>query len=420
MSRERAGERVVVTGIGIVSGLGLGIETFWQNLLAGKSGIRRISLFGEDLQSSCKIAGEVQGFNALEYMEAKQAKRMDRFIQYAVAASHMAVKDANIDLKNDDPERVGVVVGSAAGGFETIEKNFKILLEKGPDRVSPFTVPMLIVNMAAGWVSMIHNAKGPNTCAVTACATSAHSIGDAARIIQRGDADVMFAGGTEAPVTALCMAGFAAARTLSLRNDEPEKASRPFDKDRDGFVMAEGACILMLESLTHAKARGARIYAEFAGYGMTGDAHDIVAPCADGDGAMRAMLQALKDANLQPDSVDYINAHGTSTPLGDKAETVAIKRAFGDHAKKLAVSSSKSMTGHLLGATGALEAAVSIMSITDSKIPPTINLDNPDPDCDLDYVPHKARIGVPVNVAMSNSFGFGGHNACLVFKKYEP
>lgn len=420
MSRERAGERVVVTGIGVVSGLGLGIETFWQNLLAGKSGIRRISLFGEDLQSSCKIAGEVHGFNALDYMEAKQAKRMDRFIQYAVAASHMAVKDANIDLKNNDPERVGVVVGSAAGGFETIEKNFKILLEKGPDRVSPFTVPMLIVNMAAGWVSMIHNAKGPNTCAVTACATSAHSIGDAARIIQRGDADVMFAGGTEAPVTALCMAGFAAARTLSLRNDEPEKASRPFDKDRDGFVMAEGACILMLESLTHAKARGARIYAEFAGYGMTGDAHDIVAPCADGDGAMRAMLQALKDANLQPSSVDYINAHGTSTPLGDKAETVAIKRAFGDHAKKLAVSSSKSMTGHLLGATGALEAAVSIMSITDSKIPPTINLDNPDPDCDLDYVPHKARTGVPVNVAMSNSFGFGGHNACLVFKKYEP
>lgn len=345
---------------------------------------------------------------------------MDRFIQYAVAASHMAVKDAGLDLKNEDPERVGVVVGSAAGGFETIEKNFKILLERGPDRVSPFTVPMLIVNMAAGWVSMIHNAKGPNTCAVTACATSAHSIGDAARIIQRGDADVMFAGGTEAPVTALCMAGFAAARTLSLRNDEPERASRPFDKDRDGFVMAEGACILMLESLTHAKARGARIYAEFGGYGMTGDAHDIVAPCADGDGAMRAMLQALKDANLEPSSVDYINAHGTSTPLGDKAETVAIKRAFGDHAKKLAVSSSKSMTGHLLGATGALEAAVSIMSITDSAIPPTINLDNPDPDCDLDYVPHKCRTGVPVKVAMSNSFGFGGHNACLVFKKYEP
>ncbi|MBX9572547.1 MAG: beta-ketoacyl-ACP synthase II [Candidatus Obscuribacterales bacterium] len=420
MSKERAGERVVVTGIGVVSGLGLGIETFWQNLLAGKSGIKRVSLFGEDLQCSCKIAGEVHGFNALDYMEAKQAKRMDRFIQFAVAASHLAVKDAGLDMSKEDPERVGVVVGSAAGGFETIEKNFKILLERGPDRVSPFTVPMLIVNMAAGWVSMIHNAKGPNTCAVTACATSAHSIGDAARIIQRGDADVMFAGGTEAPVTALCMAGFAAARTLSLRNDEPEKASRPFDVGRDGFVMAEGACILMLESLSHAKARGARIYAEFAGYGMTGDAHDIVAPCADGDGAMRAMLTALKDANLDPTSVDYINAHGTSTPLGDKAETVAIKRAFGDHAKKLAVSSSKSMTGHLLGATGALEAAVCIMSITDSAIPPTINLDNPDPDCDLDYVPHTARTGVPVKVAMSNSFGFGGHNACLVFKKHEP
>ena len=353
-------------------------------------------------------------------MEAKQAKRMDRFIQFAVAASHLAVKDANINLSDDDPTRVGVVVGSAAGGFETIEKNYKILMEKGPDRCSPFTVPMLIVNMAAGWVSMVHNAKGPNTCAVTACATSAHSIGDAARIIQRGDADVMFAGGTEAPVTALCMAGFAAARTLSLRNDEPERASRPFDVNRDGFVMAEGACILMLESLSHALKRGARIYAEFAGYGMTGDAHDIVAPCADGDGAMRAMLVALKDANLKTTDVDYINAHGTSTPLGDKAETLAIKRAFGDQAYKIAVSSTKSMTGHLLGATGAVEAAVSVMSITDSAIPPTINLDNPDPDCDLDYVPNKARLNTPVKVAMSNSFGFGGHNVCLVFKKYEP
>lgn len=418
MTRTR--ERVVITGIGVVSGLGQTIDSFWKNLLAGKSGISRVSLFDEKLQSACKIAGEIKDFNPLEFLEAKQAKRMDRFIQFAVAASHMAVKDANIDLKQDDPERVGVVVGSAAGGFETIEKNFRVLIEKGPDRCSPFTVPMLIVNMAAGWVSMVHNAKGPNTCVVTACATSAHSIGDAARIIERGEADVMFAGGSEAPVTALCMAGFAAARTLSLRNSEPEKASRPFDKDRDGFVMAEGACILILESLTHAKARGARIYAEFAGYGMTGDAHDIVAPCADGDGAMRAMKAALKDANLQPTSVNYVNAHGTSTPLGDRAETVALKRTFGDHAYKLMVSSSKSMTGHLLGATGALEAAISIMCIKESAIPPTINLDNPDPECDLDYVPNTARTGVPVNVAMSNSFGFGGHNACLVFKKYEP
>ena len=277
---------------------------------------------------------------------------------------------------------------------------------------------MLIVNMAAGWVSMLHNAKGPNTCAVTACATSAHSIGDAARIIQRGEADVMFAGGSEAPVTALCMAGFAAARTLSLRNSEPERASRPFDKDRDGFVMAEGACILILESLSHALKRGARIYAEFAGYGMTGDAHDIVAPCADGDGAMRAMNVALKDANLKHSDVDYINAHGTSTPLGDRAETLAIKRAFGDQASKVQVSSTKSMTGHLLGATGALEAAVSVMSIKESAIPPTINLDNPDPDCDLDYVPNKARIGIPVRVAMSNSFGFGGHNASVLVRRF--
>ncbi len=412
--------RVVVTGIGIVSSLGSDIDTFWGNLLAGKSGISKITLVTEKLQSACKIAGEVANFNPLDYMEAKQAKRMDRFIQFAVAASHSAVKDAGLKLADEDPTRVGVVVGSAAGGFDTIEKNYKVLMEKGPDRCSPFTVPMLIVNMAAGWVSMIHNAKGPNTCSVTACATSANSIGDAARIIERGDADVMFAGGAEAPVTALCMAGFAAARTLSLRNNDPERASRPFDKDRDGFVMAEGACILILESLAHAQKRGARIYAEFAGYGMTGDAHDIVAPCADGDGASRAMNAALKDANLQHSDVAYINAHGTSTPLGDKAETLAIKRSFGDHAYKLAVSSTKSMTGHLLGATGAVEAAVSIMSIKDSAIAPTINLDNPDEGCDLDYVPNVARKGVDIKVAMSNSFGFGGHNACLVFKKYEP
>jgi 3-oxoacyl-[acyl-carrier-protein] synthase II len=413
-------ERVVVTGIGICSALGFDIETFWSNLLAGKSGIKKVTLFPENMQGGCKIAGEIPSFNPLDFMEGKQAKRADRFIQFGVAASHLAVKDAGIKLADDDPTRVGVAVGSAAGGFDAIEKNYKILMERGPDRCSPFAVPMLIVNMAAGWISMIHNAKGPNTCAVTACATSAHSIGDAARIIERGEADVMFAGGAEAPVTALCMAAFAAARTLSLRNDEPERASRPFDVGRDGFVMAEGACILMLESLSHALKRGARIYAEFAGYAMTGDAYDIVAPCPDGDGAMRAMTLALKSANLKHEDVGYINAHGTSTPLGDKAETLAIKRAFGDLAYKIPVSSSKSMTGHLLGATGAVEAAVSIMSIKESAIAPTINLDNQDPECDLDYVPNKARIGVPVRVAMSNSFGFGGHNACLVFKRYEP
>lgn len=410
--------RVVVTGVGIVSSLGMGKDLFWENILAGKSGISRVTMIDEKFQSYCKIAGQIKDFDSKQYMEPKQAKRMDRFIQFAVAASKLAVADAGIDMSKEDPDRVGVVVGSAAGGFDTIEKNFKILIEKGPDRVSPFTVPMLIVNMAAGWVSMLHNARGPNSCTVTACATSTHSIGDAYKIIQRDEADVMFAGGTEAPVTALCMAGFAAARTLSERNDAPEKASRPWDKDRDGFVMAEGGAILILESLEHALARGATIYGEVAGYGMTGDAYDIVAPCADGEGASRAMLVALKSAGLSPSDVNYINAHGTSTLLGDRAETKAIRRAFGAHADNIAVSSTKSMTGHLLGAAGAIEAAISILALRDSAIPPTINLDNVDSECDLDYVPLTARRNAKVNVAMSNSFGFGGHNACLVFKKY--
>lgn len=410
--------RVVVTGVGIVSSLGMGKDLFWENILAGKSGISRVTMIDEKFQSYCKIAGQIKDFDSKQYMEPKQAKRMDRFIQFAVAASKLAVADAGIDMSKENPDRVGVVVGSAAGGFDTIEKNFKILIEKGPDRVSPFTVPMLIVNMAAGWVSMLHNARGPNSCTVTACATSTHSIGDAYKIIQRDEADVMFAGGTEAPVTALCMAGFAAARTLSERNDAPEKASRPWDKDRDGFVMAEGGAILILESLEHALERGATIYGEVAGYGMTGDAYDIVAPCADGEGASRAMLVALKSANLSPTDVNYINAHGTSTLLGDRAETRAIRRAFGTHADNIAVSSTKSMTGHLLGAAGAIEAAISILALRDSAIPPTINLDNVDSECDLDYVPLTARRNAKVNVAMSNSFGFGGHNACLVFKKY--
>ncbi|MBY0548163.1 MAG: beta-ketoacyl-ACP synthase II [Candidatus Obscuribacterales bacterium] len=410
--------RVVVTGVGIVSSLGMGKDLFWENILAGKSGISKVTMIDEKFQSYCKIAGQIKDFDSKQYMEPKQAKRMDRFIQFAVAASKLAVADAGIDMSKENPDRVGVVVGSAAGGFDTIEKNFKILIEKGPDRVSPFTVPMLIVNMAAGWVSMLHNARGPNSCTVTACATSTHSIGDAYKIIQRDEADVMFAGGTEAPVTALCMAGFAAARTLSERNNEPERASRPWDKDRDGFVMAEGGAILILESLEHALERGATIYGEVAGYGMTGDAYDIVAPCADGEGASRAMLVALKSANLSPTDVNYINAHGTSTLLGDRAETRAIRRAFGAHADNIAVSSTKSMTGHLLGAAGAIEAAISILALRDSAIPPTINLENVDSECDLDYVPLTARRDAKVNVAMSNSFGFGGHNACLVFKKY--
>ncbi len=411
--------RVVVTGIGTVSAVGTGKDDFWAGLLAGRSGVKLITRIPEHLRPATKIAAEFTEFDPLKYMEPKQAKRMDRFVQFAVAAAKLAVEDAKLDTGKEDPTRVGVVVGSAAGGFDTIEKQHLVLLEKGPDRCSPFTVPMLIVNMAAGWVSILHNAKGPNSCTVTACATSSNSIGDAMRLIQRGDADVMIAGGSEAPITALCMAAFSSARTLSTRNHEPERASRPFDIGRDGFVMGEGAAILILESLQHAKARGAHIYAELVGYGQSADAYDIVQPCADGDGAVRAMKAALEDAKLKPSEVDYVNAHGTSTPLGDKAETVAIKRVFGEHAtsKKLAVSSTKSMTGHLLGAAGGIEAAASVMAIAHSAIPPTINLENQDPDCDLDYVPNVARKNVPVNVTMSNSFGFGGHNACLIFKK---
>lgn len=411
-------ERVVVTGIGTISSVGTGKDEFWAGLLSGRSGIRPVTLVNPELQSACKIAGEITDFDPLKYVDAKQAKRMDRFIQFAVVAAQLAVKDAKLDMDSEDPTRIGVVVGSAAGGFDTIEKQHRNLIEKGPDRCSPFTVPMLIVNMAAGWVSILNNAKGPNSCTVTACATSAHSLGDAARIIQRGEADVMLAGGSEAPITALCMAAFASARTLSTRNAEPERASRPFDRDRDGFVMGEGGAVLVLESLTHAKSRGAFIYAELVGYALTGDAFDIVQPCLDGDGAMRAMRLALADAGLQASDVDYVNAHGTSTMLGDRAETAAIKKVFGEHAGKLKVSSTKSMTGHLLGAAGGIEAAASVLSIVHSAIPPTINLDNPDPECDLDYVPHVARLNRPVNVAISNSFGFGGHNACLVFKKF--
>jgi 3-oxoacyl-[acyl-carrier-protein] synthase II len=410
--------RVVVTGIGPISSVGVGIEEFWSGIVAGRSGIKRVTRVEEKMQSACKIAGEITDFDAMKFgVDAKQMKRMDRFIQFAVAASNMAVEDAKLDMSKEDPTRVGTVVGSAAGGFETIEKQINVLWQKGPDRISPFTVPMLIVNMAAGWVSMLHNAKGPNSCTVTACATSSHSIGDAYRIIQRDEADVMFAGGTEAPITPLVMAGFASARTLSTRNDEPERASRPFDRDRDGFVMGEGGGILILEELEHAKKRGAKIYAEVVGYGLTADANDIVAPCADGDGAARAMEMALRGIPLH--EVGYVNAHGTSTMLGDRAETLAVKRVFGEHAKKVAVSSSKSMTGHLLGAAGAVEATVAIMALKDSILPPTINLDNPDPECDLDYVPHKARKGVNIKYSISNSFGFGGHNACLAFKKYE-
>ena len=414
-------ERVVVTGIGPISAVGTGKDDFWQGIVSGRSGVKLVQRIPEKLRPSCKIAAEMLDFDPSQYMDHKAVKRSDRFIQFAIAASKLALADSKLDLSKEDMEKVGTAVGSAAGGFQTIEDQYGVLMEKGPDRCSPFTVPMLIVNMAAGWVSMLHGAKGPNTCSVTACATSAHSIGDAYRIIERGEADIMFAGGSEAPIAALVMAGFASARTLSTRNDAPEKASRPFDKKRDGFVMGEGGAILILESLSHAKARGAHIYAELVGFGSTGDAYDIVHPCADGAGAARAMKMALKQAGIQPEEVDYINAHGTSTPLGDKAETNAIKAVFGEHATshKLCVSSTKSMTGHLLGAAGAIEAAVAVLAIEDSIIPPTINYEEPDPDCDLNYVPNKAIHGAKVEITMSNSFGFGGHNCSLVFRRFK-
>jgi len=412
-------ERVVITGIGTVSSVGIGKDEFWRGIVQGRSGVKRVTRIPEDQQPASKIAAEITDFDASKWMEAKQIKRTDRFIQLAVAASYLASEDAKLGSTTLDPQRVGVVVGSAAGGFQSIEEQFRVLMNKGPDRCSPMTVPMLIVNMAAGWISMLHNAQGPNLCTVTACATSANSVGDAYRLIQRGEADLMFAGGSEAPITSLVMAGFASARTLSTRNDEPEKASRPFDQDRDGFVIGEGGAVLILESLTHALKRGAPIYAEMVGYGSTADAFDIVQPRPDGAGAARAMELALKEKGFKPEAVNYINAHGTSTWLGDKAESRAIKSVFGHHAKKLMVSSSKSMTGHLLGAAGALEAAVCVLAIRDSIVPPTINLDKPDPDCDLDYVPHKARKNVEVNLALSNSFGFGGHNCALLFAKYK-
>lgn len=413
--------RVVVTGIGTVTSLGIGKNQFWEGIVNGRSGIRPVTLVEEKHRSACRIAGEITEFDASKYMDFKAIKRSDRFIHFAIAASKLAVEDASIDLSKDDPQRVGVVIGSAAGGFSSIEAQFKTLSERGPDRISPFTVPMIIVNMAAGWVSMLHNAKGPNLCQVTACATSTHSIGDAASLIERDYADVMFAGGSEAPIVSLVMAGFASARTLSTRNSEPEKASRPFDKGRDGFVMGEGGAVLILEELEHARARGANIYAEIVGYGMTGDAYDIVAPCADGDGASRAMQQALAQGGIKPEEVDYINAHGTSTPVGDVAETRAIKTVFGEHATshKLMISSTKSMTGHLLGAAGAIEAAATVLAIKHSIVPATINLETPDPDCDLNYVPNKTLTGQNLKYAMSNSFGFGGHNGSLLFKKYE-
>ncbi|GAA4871338.1 beta-ketoacyl-ACP synthase II [Paenibacillus vulneris] len=409
-------QRVVITGMGVMTSLGHDLETFWGNLMAGKSGVGMIELFDVS-EYPTRIAAEIKDFNPEQYFDKKEARRMDRFVQFAVASSLTALQDAGLNIKEDtDPERVGVYVGSGIGGLSTWEEQHKILLEKGPKRVSPFFIPMMIANMASGQISMITGAKGPNSTAVTACATGTHSIGDSFKMIQRGDADVMICGGAEATISPTGVAGFCALRAMSTRNDEPQKASRPFDTDRDGFVMGEGSGILILESLEHAQKRGAKIYGEVIGYGMSGDAYHMTDP--DPDGAARCMAKAIKDAGIAPEDIDYINAHGTSTPVGDRSETTAIKKALGEHAYKVAVSSTKSMTGHLLGAAGGVEALICGLTLKHGFIPPTINLDNQDPECDLDYVPNQAR-QANVKVAMSNSFGFGGHNATIIMKKFE-
>jgi len=409
--------RVVVTGIGLVCSVGTGTEETWEAIRSGKNGIGPITQF-DPSQFSCRIAGEVKNFDPLHYVEKRDVKKMGRFIQFAMAASEFAMKAARLEISPEEADNAGVYIGSGIGGFEVIEREHRNLLEKGPGRISPFFIPACIVNLASGYVSIKYGAKGPNSATATACTTSAHSIGDSYRLIQYGDADVMICGGSEAAVTPLSVGGFAAMRALSTRNDEPAKASRPWDKERDGFVVGEGAGILILEELEHARRRGATILAEVVGYGMSGDAYHITSPPDDGDGAYRVMRKALHDAGIEPSAVQYVNAHGTSTDVGDRAETIALKRAFGDHAKKLAVSSTKSMTGHLLGGAGGLEAGITVLAIRDGIAPPTINHDVPDPECDLDYVPNQAR-PLDIEYALSNSFGFGGTNGCLIFKRYQ-
>jgi len=408
--------RVVVTGIGLVTPCGIGTDNVWNNILSGRSGIGPITRFDTE-RFDTKFAGEVKDFNPEDYIQPKEVKKMDLFIHYAIAAAHIAMKDSGLDMGKEDSERVGVVVGTGLGGLPTIEKYHSVLLERGPGRITPFFIPMLIANEAPGHIAIQHGIKGPNLCIVTACATGGHSIGDACRIIQYGDADVMVAGGSEANLTPLTVGGFNAMKALSTRNDDPPKASRPFERDRDGFVVAEGSGIVILEELGHAKKRGAKIYAEMVGYGYNGDAYHITAPCPDGDGFIRCIRMALKDAQLSPDDVDYINAHGTSTKLNDYVETLAIKEVFKEKAYKIPVSSTKSMTGHLLGAAGAIEAIFSVLSMRDQVCPPTINYENPDPECDLDYVPNTAR-KCTINVVMSNGFGFGGTNSTLVFRRF--
>ena len=408
--------RVVVTGLGALSPVGNTADEFWSSLLQGRSGVGPITKFDTDGYPT-RIAGEVRNFDPLNFVDKKDARRLDPYLQYAVASSVLAVQDAALDTGKVDGARFGVLIGSGIGGISTLLESHRNLLEKGPDRVSPFFIPMIIANMASGLVSIRFGARGPNSSVVTACATGNHAIGDSFKIIQRGDADVMIAGGSEAIIIPLTIAGFCSMKAMSTRNDEPTKAMRPFDATRDGFVCGEGAGILILEALEHALARDARIYAEIVGYGMTGDAHHMTAPDPEGDGAMRAMTLALRDAGLDVSAVGYINAHGTSTPYNDKFETLAIKRVFGEHARRLAVSSTKSMTGHLLGAAGGVEAIATVLALHHGVLPPTINYETPDPECDLDYVPNQAR-KQNVEVALSNAFGFGGTNATLAFRTY--
>lgn len=401
----------------MVTPLGTGTEKSWKALLEGRSGIRKITQFDASA-FPCQIAGEVPDYDIDRFIETKEQKKMDRFIHLGLAAGIMSMEDSGLKIDKRNAHRVGVIVGSGIGGLSTIEQYHKVLLDKGPRRITPFFIPMLIINLVSGQISIRYGAKGPNSSVATACASGTHSIGDALRVIQRGDADAMIAGGAESVVNSLCVGGFSAMKALSTRNDEPEKASRPFDKDRDGFIMGEGAGMLVLEELESAQRRDARIYAEIVGYGMTGDAYHITSPSPDGEGAARCMQAALNDGAIRPEELSYINAHGTSTKYNDELETAAIKDTFGAHAYKIAVSSTKSMTGHLLGASGGVEGVITVLSIFNNIVAPTVNLTNPDPECDLDYVPHKART-MDVNIAMSNSFGFGGTNACIIFRKYS-
>ncbi len=410
-------KRVVITGLGVISPVGIGKDGYWQALLRGQSGIDRLTRFDPSAYDS-QIAGEVKNFEPEQFFDRKEIRRMDRFAQFGVAAAKMAVEDAALEIGEEDPERIGVVIGSGVGGIETLCDQHNVLLNKGPNRVSPMLIPMMISNMAAGQIALCLGPKGPNITVVTACASGTNAIGEAFKLLQRGAAEVVLAGGAEAPIVPIAMAGFCSMKAMSTSNGEPQRASRPFDKNRDGFVIGEGAGVLVLETFEHAAARGARVYGEVAGYGCTADGYHVVAPEPEGAEAARAIRIALEDAGISPDQVDYINAHGTSTDLNDKIETLAIKKVFGDHAYRVAVSSIKSMLGHSMGAAGALEAVACALSVSTDWVPPTINYEHPDPECDLDYVPNQAR-QCPVKVAVSNSFGFGGHNAVLAFKKFE-